>query len=216
MREVAGRWGDVQVLVGPVLAVPFREAFKGPEGVPRTTLGTLYVLPDRLAVSGTLEPSVRRRGIYEVVLFSTELSVEGVVSRPEVDAFGFAPEKVLRSDAPDLDAIRPAVHASASGLNFFQPADHDVQTERALKYAALFFLLLVALSEHVGFAFAYLASAAATIGLVGGYGRSVLGTPARAAAVAGVLAAAMYLTRRVDWYAVGLPRSDSTPSPNHS
>jgi inner membrane protein len=97
---------------------------------------------------------------------------------------------------------------------------------------AIFFLLLIALSEHVAFWIAYIAAAAACIALLGVYLGAVLGGAKRGLAFAamlsalyaslygllvsednalllgaglvfGVLAAAMLLTRRVDWYRVG-------------
>ena len=101
---------------------------------------------------------------------------------------------------------------------------------------ALFYLLLLALSEHLGFAIAYLIAAVAAIALVAGYARAVLSSWRRAAAVAllqgaaygvffvlvrsedvalllgsltlfAALALVMYLTRRMDWSAVASGRS---------
>ncbi|MBS0584393.1 MAG: cell envelope integrity protein CreD [Proteobacteria bacterium] len=92
-----------------------------------------------------------------------------------------------------------------------------------------FYVVLLALSEQIGFAFAYLAAAAAVVMLVGGYAAAVLhawraGATLGAAlaliyallyglvvseqysllmgalALLAVVAALMYLTRRVDWY----------------
>jgi inner membrane protein len=94
---------------------------------------------------------------------------------------------------------------------------------------SLFYLLLLSLAEHTGFAIAYLASAVASTALISAYSASVLGQRARAllmALVLGILysflymtlkaenyamltgsiglwvilALVMYLTRRVDWY----------------
>jgi inner membrane protein len=96
----------------------------------------------------------------------------------------------------------------------------------------LFYLLLLSLSEHIGFGTAYLLASAGTVGLIAVYSGSVLGSLGRAAAIGaglaglysylyvllqledyalllgslglfGLLSAAMVLTRRVDWYAVG-------------
>ncbi len=96
----------------------------------------------------------------------------------------------------------------------------------------LFYLLLLSLSEHIGFGRSYLLASAGTVGLIAGYSGSVLGSLSRAAAIGvgltglyfylyvllqledyalllgslglfALLAAAMALTRRVDWYAVG-------------
>ncbi|QQK05152.1 cell envelope integrity protein CreD [Burkholderia sp. Bp9017] len=97
---------------------------------------------------------------------------------------------------------------------------------------ALFFLLLLSLSEHIAFGYAYLAASGACIGLLGFYLSFVLHSVKRGAAFAGLLAilyAALYglllsednalmlgslllfailagimtLTRRIDWYALG-------------
>jgi inner membrane protein len=95
-----------------------------------------------------------------------------------------------------------------------------------------FYVVLLALSEQIGFAPAYLAAAAATVLLVGGYATAVLAQRRAGLALGGLLAlvyallyglvasedyallmgalallaavtALMYLTRRVDWYAMG-------------
>jgi inner membrane protein len=96
----------------------------------------------------------------------------------------------------------------------------------------LFYLLLLSLSEHFGFGRSYLLASAGTVGLITAYSGCVLGNFGRAAAIGAglsvlygylyvllqledyalllgsvglfaLLAAAMALTRRVDWYAVG-------------
>ncbi|MGL6289132.1 MAG: cell envelope integrity protein CreD [Silanimonas sp.] len=97
---------------------------------------------------------------------------------------------------------------------------------------ALFFLLLLALAEHVGFAMAYAIAASACVALIGYYLSGVLGGAKRGLGLAallaalygalygllqsedhalllgavllfGVLAATMVLTRRIDWTRVG-------------
>ena len=107
---------------------------------------------------------------------------------------------------------------------------------------AVFYLLLLALSEHVGFFAAYLLAAGAVVAMVGGYSASVLHGWVRGALSAAVLAtlygfllvliraeelslllgaiglalllaASMYLTRRLDWYSAGpaAPTAAETP-----
>jgi inner membrane protein len=98
-----------------------------------------------------------------------------------------------------------------------------------------FYVVLLALSEQIGFAWAYLVAAAAAVALVSGYAAAVLRTRRAgfvlgavlavvyallyglvaseqysllmgAFALLGVVGALMYLTRRVDWYAAALAR----------
>ncbi|MCV6606407.1 MAG: inner membrane CreD family protein, partial [Porticoccaceae bacterium] len=106
---------------------------------------------------------------------------------------------------------------------------HPVQYGLVGLAQALFFLLLLSLSEQLGFAVAYLLATISCVGLVGYYLASVLGSIKRgalfAAALAlvygmlylllqsedyallggsvvlfGLLAGAMALTRKLDWY----------------
>lgn len=72
---------------------------------------------------------------------------------------------------------------------------HPVQYLLVGLALAIFFLLLVSLSEHIAFGWAYLAASAACIGLLGFYVSSVLGGVARGlgfAAALGLLYAALY------------------------
>ena len=71
--EIAGLWGKAQQVSGPVLAVPYayktmlvRQKIVGEKVVPVEEPGLqwtmAYFLPEKLAVSGTVEPEVRHRG----------------------------------------------------------------------------------------------------------------------------------------------------------
>jgi inner membrane protein len=101
----------------------------------------------------------------------------------------------------------------------------------------LFYCMLLSLSEHMPFAAAYVISSVATVALIGGYTRGVLGTNRFAVTISFllsllyaflfvilkeedyallfgtmglfvVLALVMYLTRKIDWYTIG--KSEST------
>lgn len=101
----------------------------------------------------------------------------------------------------------------------------------------LFFLLLLALSEHIAFLNAYLAAAGACVAMIAAYGRSLVGSWTGAAVLGGgyallyaglymllasedyallmgawlifgLLALTMWLTRKLDWSAVGRPEGE--------
>jgi inner membrane protein len=177
--------------------------------------------------------------------------------------FGRSYPAVWTSAEMDRKELLAKADASAFGVSLLQPVDIYHQTERAVKYAALFivltflvfflwelfqaallhpvqyafvgfalclyYLLLVSLSEHVGFDTAYVISSVCATALIGGYSRAVLHGTMRAASViaslaalygflflllrledyalvagaAGlfaVLALVMFVTRRMDWY----------------
>ena len=113
-------------------------------------------------------------------------------------------------------------------------AIHPAQYTLAGLALALFFLLLLSLSEHLAFSLAYAIAALATVGLLGFYLSAVLGNPARGGVAGGLLgglfaalfgllqsednalmlgslllfgllALAMVATRRLDWYRLAPP-----------
>jgi inner membrane protein len=394
-QEIAARWGRQQQVAGPVVVVPFQVLVLSDNAnqPPRLVRETAYFLPDELKVEAKLEPERRRRGIFEVVVYRTQLRVSGRVAPPDLAALGiqegaivrgeaklelgfpdlrgidsslawkldgrplppvattgsrvvgasalasplpdlgswlagkpltfeleiplrgseairflplgratavtvaspwpspsfqgaFLPEErtvspagftarwqvselgrgfgqSFRTDRDDWQAILGALSASSFGVDLYQPVDGYQQTERALKYGVLFlaltflafflfevffpltlhpvhylfvglalclfYVLLLALSEHTPFGLAYGVAAGAVVLLLGGYSAAILGARSRALGLAGALAGlygylwvllqaedyalllgagalfvllalAMYLTRRVDWY----------------
>jgi inner membrane protein len=407
IAEVTDKWGGAQTLVGPMLTVPYKLTRTDDKGVPKTVLQSLQLLPERLRVEGTLSPTVRHRGIFEVVLYTLEVSVSGTFPPIDTHALGIAAEDVVWSDAvlstgitdtrgirsrlelkwdgagvpfqpspgsnpvfgagvhaplpalapgaahafaytlglqgsqslsvaplgvetdvalkstwphpsfagaflPESHSVTPSGFAAAwrvshfgrsypqewklttdgtdvaerisrstFGVSLFLPADNYQQSTRALKYAvlfivltfgafflfevfaklqlhplqyllvglalSLFYLLLLAVSEHVRFGIAYAAAALAIVLTVAGYCAAILGGARRglgigallavlygylyvllraedyallmgAAALFVILAAVMYLTRHVDWWAAAQkppapPRPSAPPKP---
>jgi len=406
-EEIVGSWGGEQRIIGPVLVVPLARGSTGSDDASldsetgityvedRLSLyqNRLFILPESLSIDTELRPQIRRRGIYETVLYTAETSVSGNFARPNLAdlgiedvgriqwgkarlavfvadirgiteasdldwkgtsipfrtgdpekgsivaslqlpdpaqtpwpagfsfrlnlkgsrTFGFAPvgdktTLTLRSTWPhpsffggfpplemavsadgfsahwslshfdrelpqtwlgyDVSPNRLNLRAKTKGalVRLVDPVDHYLKSERSVKYGVLFvilvssvlfvfeivsgarvhpiqygmvaaalclfFLLLLSLSEAIGFGAGYLLAAGLTIGLLSYYIAAVLRSRRRGAALAGLLAVvygymyltlrsedhalllgslllfgalagAMIVTRRFDWYAVG-------------
>jgi inner membrane protein len=67
--EISSKWGDAQVVTGPVLVVPYIDT-------PNHRDYALF-LPEKLSVNGELLPEVRHRGIYETAVYSSHLQING-------------------------------------------------------------------------------------------------------------------------------------------
>jgi inner membrane protein len=393
VEEVTGKWGRMQVITGPALVIPYVQTRveldnKG-QKVVRAQTRRLIVLPETLAVRGTMESEVRHRGIFSVPVYRLRLEISGRFARPSLsdwnvgegeirweraeigvgisDAraiqeqtdltwngrtipflpgtggfdltstgihaplaasapagavdfkfplvlngsvgvyfvpFGRKTDVDLKSNWPDPsfqgnwlpatrtvgeggfeaswsipflgrnypqawtsdDKMGDTVEASKFGVDLITPVDEYRMAERSTKYAGLFilltfaaiwlievlgrmrvhpiqyllvgaamclfYLLELALSEHLGFAPAYAVAGVSVVGLVGSYSLAALKRPGRAAVVGGLLAAlylylyvllknedyalligsiglflmlavVMYLTRRIDWHETG-------------
>lgn len=99
VADIAGAWSSDQLVAGPILVVPFnekievRDEYITPQGEKKITQRwetcrrRAVILPDVLNYDGELIPEMRRRGIYEVQVYTANLVVSGVFrNTPEVVA----------------------------------------------------------------------------------------------------------------------------------
>ena len=87
---ISAEWGGPQTLAGPVLTIPYRLAWKDANGNVRERTQKLFVLPEALSVTGHIEHSTRKRGLFEVVVYTARLKVNGRFLRPDLS--GIRPE----------------------------------------------------------------------------------------------------------------------------
>ena len=77
ISEIWRTWGDRQVLAGPVVCVPVITYKSLANGTVESNTRYLHFLPENLSVTGDIVPVIRYRSIYEVVLYSASLAVNG-------------------------------------------------------------------------------------------------------------------------------------------
>ncbi len=111
--EIGQLWGPPQTLVGPLLAVPVIEA-KGNRGL-------ALVLPETLTVEGRLSPELRRRGLFEALVYGSELAITARFLPPGSEAFQLQPRQLLWEEArlllvaSDLAGLGGAVPLAIEG-----------------------------------------------------------------------------------------------------
>jgi len=115
IEEIAGIWGRRQLVTGPVLAVPYAVKTQVVRSkvvngravqVEETELAgqVAYFLPESLAVTGTVDPEVRHRGIYDAVVYSTKLGLTGWF-QPDFAAAGIGAEQIYWEKARVLFGV---------------------------------------------------------------------------------------------------------------
>jgi inner membrane protein len=203
------------------------------------------------------------RALWEVSSLASNAQAQYLAGKmPSGFAIGGGVEQVGEADVVSVSLVDPvniysqADRASKYGILFVvltfvgffmfelikQLRIHPIQYGLVGLALAIFFLLLIALSEHIDFGLAYSIASGACIGLLGFYVSHVLGSYLRGlgfatmiatlyAALYGllisednamvmgagllfaILAAIMVLTRKVDWYAVGASVSPAPRAP---
>ena len=94
IREVSATWGQAQQVEGPVLSIPVQTWREDEHGQRTTRTVWVHQLPERLEARGNLEPEVRYRAIYEVVLYRSRLSLHGSFPALDPARWGVRPEEV--------------------------------------------------------------------------------------------------------------------------
>ncbi len=85
IQEVSNNWSQEQTYAAPYLIIPTtKSVFDGK----RTTLtdGYKIVLPDNLSIDGNISPELKKRNIYEVVIYKALMQTEGYFNLAQVNA----------------------------------------------------------------------------------------------------------------------------------
>lgn len=87
--ELYAQWGAKQVIAGPILNIPYtvQETNGNNQGVIERT-GIAHFLPESLKVEGVLNPEIRYRGVYNVVVYEGKLKIKGSFVQPDINQLG--------------------------------------------------------------------------------------------------------------------------------
>jgi inner membrane protein len=97
--EVSSKHALSQTITGPVLTIPYlirRNVFNKATG--KTEVATermmFHVLPDELNVNGNVKPETRKRGLFEVVVYQSDLDLNATFSNLHLDKLNVPIEQV--------------------------------------------------------------------------------------------------------------------------
>jgi inner membrane protein len=79
--EISNQWAARQTVSGPVLNIPVRNASTGKDEKPSVSIW--HLLPETLDITGKINPEIRYRGIYQSVVYGSELTLKGEFILPE-------------------------------------------------------------------------------------------------------------------------------------
>lgn len=82
-QEISEQWGKMQIVSGPVLNIPLYSSQHNMtnEEKPRRTVW--HILPDKLDLVGNIKPEIRYKGIYETVIYDSDIVITGEFIIPE-------------------------------------------------------------------------------------------------------------------------------------
>lgn len=99
VAEISSQSGGAQTLGGPVLVIPYRHSWTDSAGRVQHGTAQAYVLPESLDISGRMEPEIRGRSLFPVVIYRAHLKIQGHFARPDLTHVRPAPDEILWDDA---------------------------------------------------------------------------------------------------------------------
>jgi inner membrane protein len=141
MKEISDQWAAKQCFAGPVLNIPIRTI--PAEKEEKSVTKIWHILPENLEIKGDIRPEIRYRGIYQAVVYDSEIEINGQLIIPETDALknfevlwneayytigisdnrGLKGKIILKTDSTELEA-EPGVRDNdifQSGISFINP-----------------------------------------------------------------------------------------------
>jgi inner membrane protein len=140
VTDITSKWGQRQLLAGPILTIPYRHHFVDAKGNHVYRTETAFFLPERLRIASQVDTEERRRGIYSAVLYHTRVTFTGEFAAPTFSQWGIANEDIFWGQAtviagvPDMKGIRENVVlrwneaniAMTPGVEVVQPINSGV------------------------------------------------------------------------------------------
>lgn len=99
IHEVSSKWSLPQTLTGPYLLIPYQQVTTQTDGKELITKKLAYFLPEALTINGTILPEVRKRSLYKVNLYRSDLQLSGSFLPPDFNALQIDPGQVLWDQA---------------------------------------------------------------------------------------------------------------------
>lgn len=87
--EIAEKWSGTQVIESPVMQLSYINPSKKDE------IQTVYILPEDLTINSQVNPEILHRGIFDAVVYNTNVRIQGKFSELELKKSGILPENIL-------------------------------------------------------------------------------------------------------------------------
>lgn len=105
-QEVNQSWGGSQDIIGPVLSIPYSTFVEWDDGKVREQNHMAYILPEELNVDGDLSHQIRKRSIFDVILYQSEFKLSGSFELSDFEVLHMNKEHVKWEEAKLSVGIR--------------------------------------------------------------------------------------------------------------
>jgi inner membrane protein len=123
VTEISSKWAGPQTVTGPVIGIPYHERVTENNNT-REEKKWAYFLPSKLDIHAHIIPEKRYRGIYQVIVYTTELQIKGSYDSLHLAELNIPAENLLWNEAAvffdisDVQGLKEdmLLHFSTTGL----------------------------------------------------------------------------------------------------
>lgn len=113
INDISNKWAGKQTITGPILMLPYYLHSKNDKGEIVTEKAVSYFLPEQAEFSATISPEKRHRGIYQVIVYRSEININGKFNPLQWQQLKIEPGNIIWNEA----AILFKVEDNLRGIN---------------------------------------------------------------------------------------------------
>lgn len=104
VNEVNEKWGEQVIIYGPVLAIPYRTFTQVYQTDPKTQetvmnreekISQIYIFPEELDVVGKIDTHIKKRGLYNTVVYNSKNTINGYFELPDLESKDIVLENII-------------------------------------------------------------------------------------------------------------------------
>jgi inner membrane protein len=122
VKEVSGKWASPQTITTPYFSIPFIKHIISDSGKAVTIRSELYIPTRTLEVNALMQPEIRKRSIYDVLLYRSAVNIKGSILIDTGNGINAADlllnEAVLCAGISDLQGVEEKITASIGNKNY--------------------------------------------------------------------------------------------------
>ncbi|MBL0304914.1 MAG: cell envelope integrity protein CreD [Chitinophagaceae bacterium] len=99
IADISSKWAGRQAVTGPLLMIPYKLLLVDEKGSQSWQRQNAYFMPDMLDVSSKVFPEKRKRGIYEVAVYKTDIMLTGRFNNIPWQKLEIAADQILWNEA---------------------------------------------------------------------------------------------------------------------
>jgi len=142
VKEISSKWAGSQTITGPVIGIPYMETVTSEKNTTEVKKWA-YFLPDKLDIQARIVPEKRYRGIYEVVVYTSELQIKGAYDSLHIAELNIPADKLLWNESAvffnisDVQGLKDemALHLAGNTLSLVPAKYSSDQFKNALSAA---------------------------------------------------------------------------------